>query len=231
MKYASQALVTLMALGGATAFVTPQNAFSSSARLNTELYSDIVTGPEGKAAKSKEEDLALTLAIIMAHDDRSVTVTEEQFKSQQVEAISQADAEPIDISIPYDAAALLAYEATEKSISFEEYKPKYYEETVAFIKSKQPIDISIPYDAAAKLAYEATDMSISFEEYKPKYYEETVAFIKSKQPIDISIPYDAAAKLAYEATEKSISFEEYKPKYYEETVAFIKSKQTKAEEE
>lgn len=42
-----------------------------------------------------------------------------------------------DVSVPYDSAAMLAYEATDKSMSFEEFKPKYVAETVAMIKSKQ----------------------------------------------------------------------------------------------
>jgi hypothetical protein len=43
----------------------------------------------------------------------------------------------VDVSIPYDAAAMLAYEASSKDTDFELFKLKYKEETVAMIKSKQ----------------------------------------------------------------------------------------------
>lgn len=200
----------------------------------------VVTGFKGKAASSFEEDLMLTLQIIHDHDARSTTVSKEQFISQMQE-MKEKPAEDIDVSIPYDAPAMLAFESSDKSMSFDDFKAKYLEETVAYIKSKQPskeaapapskaaapatLDISIPYDAAAKLAYEASDKSVEYSAFKTKYEEDTVAYIKSKQPIDISIPYDAAAKLAYEASDKSMAYPAFKAKYEEETVSYIKSKQ------
>jgi len=155
-----------------------------------------VTGFKGKAASSKEEDLMLTLAIIRDHDERSTTVSKEQFISQMQEVIeTPAPVEAIDVSIPYDAAAQLAYEASDKSMKFEDFKVKYEADTVAYITAKQPqkkeepaaapaaaVDVSIPYDAAAKLAYEASDKSMDYASFKTKYEDDTVAFIKSKQP-------------------------------------------------
>eukprot|EP01083_Nonionella_stella_P269071 910107_1 len=233
MKYEIKAIAMLMTLSGVSAFAP--NTFSS--RVSTNLFdaeADVVTGPDGKAARTKEEDLALTLAVIMGHDARSVTVTEEQFVAQQTEEAAIVDLDPIDVSIPYsmtfkaflpDANAMIAYEASDKSVSFDEFKPTYLADTVAYIKSKQPVDVSIAYDANAKLAYEASDKSMTFKAFLPKYLEDTVAYIRSKQPIDVSIPYDANAKIAYEASDKSMTFKAFLPKYLEDTVAYIKSKQ------
>jgi hypothetical protein len=52
-------------------------------------------------------------------------------------ASSPAPAVSGDVSVPYDAAAMLAYEAAGKPGDFESYKPKYLKETVEMIKAKQ----------------------------------------------------------------------------------------------
>ena len=43
----------------------------------------------------------------------------------------------IDISIPYDAAAKLAYEASDKSMEYAAFKTKYEADAVAHVISKQ----------------------------------------------------------------------------------------------
>jgi hypothetical protein len=48
-----------------------------------------------------------------------------------------AKADAPDISIPYDAAARLAYDESDKSMEYSEFKEKYQADTVAFIKAKQ----------------------------------------------------------------------------------------------
>eukprot|EP00526_Cylindrotheca_closterium_P024367 CAMPEP_0113645214 /NCGR_PEP_ID=MMETSP0017_2-20120614/23818_1 /TAXON_ID=2856 /ORGANISM="Cylindrotheca closterium" /LENGTH=153 /DNA_ID=CAMNT_0000556909 /DNA_START=38 /DNA_END=495 /DNA_ORIENTATION=- /assembly_acc=CAM_ASM_000147 len=152
MKFATAVLFALPLVSG----------FAPSARFGAETaLRAVVTGPKGKAAASKEEDIALALQVIMDHDARSTTVSKEQF-IQQVQAASKIEEtiEEVDISIPYDAAAMLAYEASDKSKSFDDFKVGYLADSVAHVISKQPIDISIPYDATAKLAYEATDKSM-----------------------------------------------------------------------
>jgi len=186
---------------------------------------DIVTGPAGKAASSAEEDLMLTLAIIMQHDPRSATVTEEQFMSQL--GTDAEESEPIDISIPYDAAAKLAFESSDKSMDYADFKTKYEADAVALVISKQPIDISIPYDAAAKLAFDSSDKSMKYADFKTKYEADAVALVISKQPIDISIPYDAAAKLAFDSSDKSMKYADFKTKYEADAVELVKSKQNK----
>ena len=135
MKLISYVLITACKV---SAFSSAPIAFrfgATTTNSNTHL-SAIVTGPQGKAAKSKEEDIALTLQLIMEHDARSSTVTAEQFVSQMVEA-SNTDLESIDVSIPYDAAAMLAYESSDKSMSFADFKIKYEADAAALVKSKR----------------------------------------------------------------------------------------------
>ena len=55
------------------------------AKKSTGALQAILTGPGGKAAASREEDIALTLQIIMSHDDRSTTVTKDQYVQQMSE--------------------------------------------------------------------------------------------------------------------------------------------------
>ena len=100
----------------------------------------------GKAAASREEDLMLTLKIIMDHEARSTTVSKEQYISQMTEIIEKKKKQPTttaspaaemrDVSVPYDAAAKLAYEQSDKSMTYEDFKLRYESDAVADISSK-----------------------------------------------------------------------------------------------
>ena len=196
----------------------------------------------------------LTLKIIMDHAARSATVSEEQYVAQMTEMKSEpAEPEVVDVSVPYDAAARNAYEASNKSMDYAAFKAKYEADAVADVIAKQPkkeakaaaspaeeaYDVSVPYDAAAMLAYEKTDKTEPFEIFKVKYEEDAVADVIAKQPkkesakaaaaptVDISVPYDAAAMLAYEKTDKTEPFEIFKVKYEEEAVADVIAKRAK----
>jgi len=221
MKFTTTALLALFpaALGFAPA---AQNSFSNSA-LSSAVLDSVAIGPGGKAASSKEEDLALTLAVILDHAARSTTVSKDQFIQQMEEAQNQ-ESENIDISIPYDAASKLAFEASDKRMDYADFKTKYEADAVADVISKQPIDISIAYDAPAKLAYESSDKSMAYADFKTKYEADAVADVISKQPIDISIPYDAPAKLAYESSDKSMAYADFKTKYEADAVADVTAK-------
>lgn len=232
-----------MRLYGLFAVLSSASAFTAlqTGRSSTALQSTIVTGPGGKPASSADEDLRLTLQIIMDHESRSTTVSKEQFLSQMKE-VEKVVEEAIDVSIPYDAAAKLAYEASDKSMKYDDFKTKYEENAVLEVKSKRPVDVSIPYDAPARLAYAASDKSMDYADFKIQYEEKAVADVKAKNPaagtgskqqaadtgantsVDLSIPYDAAAKLAYEKSDKSIDFNAYLKVYYDETVAMVASK-------
>jgi hypothetical protein len=48
-----------------------------------------------------------------------------------------AKADETDISVPYDAAARLAYDHSDKTMEYSKFKENYEAETVAYIKAKQ----------------------------------------------------------------------------------------------
>jgi hypothetical protein len=136
----------------------------------------------GKPAASFEEDLLLTLQIIKDHDARSVTVSKEQFISQMQEMKSIPEPEaPVDLTVPYDAAARLAYAASDKRLSFDAFKAKYEADAVAMVISKKPVDLRIPYDAAAVLAFMSSDRSTPFGNFKARYEAEAVAQVVAKK--------------------------------------------------
>ena len=181
-----------------------------------------------------------TLAAVTQAADAVADAVAEQ------EAIEKAS----DVSIPYDAAAKLAYEtASDKSMGYEAFKKQYEADAVEMVKSKQkqpqqkqqPVDVSIPYDAAAKLAYQAaSDQSMPFETFKKQYEADAVAFVTAKQiqkkqaaaVVDVSIPYDAAAKLAYQTSrdKSNMSYETFKKQYEAQAVEMVKSKHLAAQQ-
>jgi hypothetical protein len=248
MKIAISGLLAALPVAGAFApsNVAFQRRSSSPLSASAVAAATIVTGPKGKPAANFEEDLMLTLQVILDHDARSTTVSKEQFISQMQEVKSIPEPEvPVDLSIPYDAAARLAYDGSDKSLPYGEFKAKYEADTVAMIKAKQPkrketaaapaasavtvegaaaVDLTIPYDAAARLAYEASDKSISYEAFKPMYEAEAVAQVISKKPVDLSIPYDAAAVLAYKHSDRSMPYSEFKAQYEADAVAQVVAK-------
>ena len=106
-------------------------------------------GVKGKPADNFEHDLLLTMQIIRDHAARSTTVGTEQFLQQQqqvaeIEKEHEVAPTVVDISIPYDAAAQLAYQASGKSMDFANSKAQYEANAVADVIAKQPIDISNP---------------------------------------------------------------------------------------
>jgi hypothetical protein len=177
----------------------------------------ITTGPDGKAALNYDEDLRLTLQIIMDHQRRSATVTTEQLVQQVTAAAAIVDDEKavVDISIPYDAAARLAYDkessSIKASITFENYKIQYEANAVADViaKKDQSKSAAAPPKAAAAVVTK----------------EEAVVDVSA---YDISIPYDAAAKLAYEALsadERSkMEYSTFQQQYSEKAVADVIAK-------
>ena len=242
MKFSVTALLAIPAL--TSAFAPAQNGRHSSSQLGmaATATAPVVTGPKGRAASSREEDMALTLQIILDHEARSATVSTDQLLSQTEEIAAfeeQVEEIEIDISIPYDAPAALAYASSDKSMEYAAFRAKYEADALELVKSKQPIDISIPYDAAAKLAYEASDKSMPYADFKTQYEADAVAMIISKQPkkaaapakasapadaSDVSIDYDAAARLAYKSSDKSVSFADFKPLYEADAIALVVSK-------
>jgi hypothetical protein len=196
------------------AFVPSVQQTGSRFHSRSALASTVVTGPMGVPAKSFEEDLRLTLAIIMDHQERSTTASKEQFLSQMQEANNVETSEPIDVSVPYHAAAMLAYEKSDKSMAYKDFEAKYEADAVAAVIAKQPkkvakaekpasepaaaVDLSVPYDAAAKLAYEKTDKSMPYDDFKKQYEQQAVADVIAKKAPKKTKP--AAKKAKVEAS-------------------------------
>jgi hypothetical protein len=126
-------------------FSQRQNVVGTTAAASTKLGAATL-------AVSFEEDLALTRQIILDHQARSETVSQEQFIQQMEELVKSDDAmtvvptkvelvaDSVDISVPYDAAARLAYESLEdkSATSFDAFQTQYLADAVALVKSKQP---------------------------------------------------------------------------------------------
>lgn len=121
-------------------------------------------------------------------------------KPEQKEDGDEEKKKEIDISVPYDATVRLAYEASDESTPYEEFKVKYLADAVADVVAKKPVDLSVPYEATIQLAFEASDRSMPYEDFKPKYLADAVADVVAKQSGDQSA--DAAAPVAASAEEQ-----------------------------
>ena len=100
------------------------------------------------AAKSAEEDIELTLKVIMESledDGAGVDDSEDDTPAEEpvaaaapVAAAPAAAASSIELwSVDYDAAARLAYEAAGSSGDFDSFKATYLEETSAMVGKKE----------------------------------------------------------------------------------------------
>jgi hypothetical protein len=242
LTVAATALLALPLATGAFGFApmaATRSAVSSTRLAAWGSKTAIVTGPKGKPAATADEDIMMTLKLIMDHQARSATTSKDQYISQVKEAkkVEEAEKKPetkakvvVDLSIPYDAAAKLAHEASDKSMAYDAFKTKFEADAVADVISKRPVDLSIPYDASAKLAYETSDKSMAYDAFKTKFEADAVADVISKRPVDLSIPYDASAKLAYEASDKSVAYNAFKTKFEADAVADVISKKQPKEE-
>jgi hypothetical protein len=122
--------------GALVAAFTPLQAMRIAP--SSTVVAGVVTGPQGKPASSPEEDLFLTLKVIMDHDARSATVSREQFIFQFREAQKVPKSiPPADVAVPYDAAAKLAYEKTDRSVPFREFATKYEKDAIQLVKAKK----------------------------------------------------------------------------------------------
>lgn len=126
------------------------------------------------------------------------------------------------LAVPYAARARLAYEATDKSVPFADFKVECEAKAVNEVKAKRN-DIAVEYDAAAINAFMASNRKMSFDLFKEQYKADARAAVAAKQ--NLSVPYDAAAMLAYTKSDRSVPFEEFKAKYEEEAIAEVTSKQ------
>lgn len=127
---------------------------------------------------------------------------EELYKSDAMKAVAKVSAIPTysdDVSVPYDAAAQLAYKAAgSPGGDFETFQATFKRQCVGIAKMKKcqrdgtpvpawvtlaadGVDLSIPYDATAKNAYKAAGSKGDFGVFKKKYLADAVAAVAAKQ--------------------------------------------------
>lgn len=118
-------------------------------------YPDLLVGLKDEPSEEEEEEYdeddnfvwstASDEGVIF--QDEGVILSEEDNESDEniVEIVLDDDTlvseEYIDVSIPYDATVELAYEASDKSMSFDEFKPKYLAQAIAEVMAKQEPDV------------------------------------------------------------------------------------------
>lgn len=164
-------------------------AFTSSPGGNRLARNVIASTRLGAAPPpmSFDEDLALTIQVILDHQKRSVTVSKEQFIQKIEAAVKPAKKAPV---APVQVAPVET--ATVPSVKV----------------ASDVVDVSVPYDAAARLAYESIDntSTLLFDEFRSQYLADAVAMVKSKQPKkeqeggDVSPPPAVSTTVAAEAT-------------------------------
>ena len=92
------------------------------------------------AAKSAEEDVELTLKVIMdglQDDGAGIDDSDDDAEEAPAAAASAPATSTVELwSVDYDAAARLAYEAAGSDGDFESFKGKYLEETSAMVAQK-----------------------------------------------------------------------------------------------
>ena len=131
--------------------------------------------------------------------------------------------EDASLRIPYHAAARLAFDASDKSMSYGDFKAQYEENAVAEIKAKRS-DIAVAYDSAAINAFQASNRKMPYALFKKQYEANARSAVMAKG--DLSVEYDAAAMLAYtKNSDRTMSFDDFKAKYEADAIAEVKSKQ------
>jgi hypothetical protein len=199
----------------------------------------VTTGPDGRAAVNFEEDLRLTLLIIMDHERRSATVSKEQFVQQVAAAAAMDDsssdaaaaaAEPkkiVDVTIPYDAAARLAYEKDGSTGPFEEYKVQYESKAVADVMAKKLGSTASSSPPPATKTVATTAVATTATAIPPP------STSPDESEYDVSIPYDAAAKLAFQQLQTirhQLTYEQFKLQYETNAVANVMMKKNQRKE-
>jgi hypothetical protein len=124
-----------------------------------------------------------------------------------------ATPEPVDISIPYNAAAMLAYKAAGSKGDFADFEEKYVADTVAMVTAK-------------KVAREGpTETKKAAAPKKEKAATPAAAAAPSTtDKVDLSIPYDAAAKLAYAASNQKMDYDSFKEQYVADARSAVMAK-------
>jgi hypothetical protein len=147
-----------------------------------------------------------------------------------------AEPEVIDVSIPYAAKALLAYNAYTKSssteVDFKEFQSLYYEQMVAEVKATvQERKVDEMKAVLADMENEASAIKGQIDALfgvaaaaEPSVTKVEATSVIPANDVDLSIDYNAPAKLAYASSDKSMDFESYRKVYEADTVAMVSAK-------
>jgi hypothetical protein len=120
-------MIAVLVMVGVTAFSPISSKNEVSMVRKAALVSEVV----------QVATIAGATGVIFFADKSGATIAPASSKPATAAPETTTASAGVDISVPYDAAAKLAYDASPKNMDFESFKTKYKEETVAMIKSKQ----------------------------------------------------------------------------------------------
>jgi voltage-gated potassium channel len=112
------------------------NTAGSNDRNGSMFFASASVSSDEDQSRSRPRGAPLQF-YIMTHDERSCTVTAEQFAYQMIGVDRMDNSIKFDVSIPYDAAALYYYEKSDKDLNFDEFNRRYLSNSIALVKSKQ----------------------------------------------------------------------------------------------
>jgi len=220
MKFSSILLTALSGASSASAFIAPN---VQQTRTNSHLPLNVV---DTAMAVDPTYVIAGVGAAVSAIGGAAIAFGKNQQKegtTRVPQANVEIPPEIIDVSIPYDATALLAYNTYSKNssaeVDFSEFRNLYYQQMVAEVKA------SVQERKFQELKNEATSIKCRVDELFGSNNEkaEIVTDVESNN-MDISIDYNAAAKLAYASSNKSMDFESFVKVYVADTVAMVAAK-------
>jgi hypothetical protein len=136
--------------------------------------------------------------------------------------VEATEVESVDVSIPYDAAAKLAYHALsddERSkIDYSTFQQQYTEKAVADVIAKKGRPATTTPTVATTVASTTTTTSSS----------------TSDTVVDVRVPYDAAAQLAYtklQSIKHSLTYEQFRLQYERNAVTNVMAKKAQREQQ
>jgi len=148
MRTVAAALLIIVQAAIVTAFVIPPTltaqsttysgvSSSSSSLLLLSSSSSPLQAIPG-VAKDAEEDLLLTIKVILAHAERTdKNSTTSTFSNTDQSATTKITDTVLDVSIPYDAAARNAFEAAGSKGDYEAFKTQFEADAVADVMAKR----------------------------------------------------------------------------------------------
>jgi len=227
MKYSLIALAAITRIAPSSAFVVPP---LTPTKVNPSANNNSLAAVDAAMAVDPTYVLAGVGAAVSAIGGAAIAFGRNLGRSTTATktpaAVEVAEPELIDVSIPYDAAALLAYhayaESSSSKVDFKQFKSLYLEQMVAEVKAT--VQERKVNEMKAVLNHLENDALSIKGKIDALFSEADIISASSANDIDISIDYDSAAKLAYALSDKSLDFESFREVYESETVAMVAAK-------